>query len=204
MRKAIRSRMLSHAPVGLKRFIRSLWRGNTAMIPPPPSKRDEWSIGIYRGSSPFCFAPADSIHDPVLTRNDVCDVSAGYVADPFMINVEGTWYMFFEVLNERSKKGEIGLATSLDGLRWSYRQIVLDEPFHLSYPYVFEWNNEFFMVPETFQTNSVRLYRAEAFPFRWSLVATLLEGKDYVDSSLVRFGGQMVAVYKSGNSASSG
>jgi hypothetical protein len=126
----------------------------------------------------------------VLTKNDVLDVPAGYVADPFMINVEDTWHSFCEVLNERTKKGEIGLATSLDGIRWEYRQIVLSEPFHLSYPYVFEWNNECFMVPESFQANAVRLYRADDFPYRWSLVGTLLEGKDYVDSSLLRFNGK--------------
>jgi hypothetical protein len=187
MPTTLRNRILSYAPNGLKRFIRSLWYKHAAISPPAPAKRDEWSIGIYRGSSPFCFAPADTAHCPVLTKSDVRDVPAGYVADPFMIKADGTWYLFFEVLNDRTNKGEIGLATSRDGMRWCYQRIVLDEPFHLSYPYVFEWNNQFFMVPETFQANSVRLYRAEAFPYRWFLIATLLEGKDYVDPSVVRF-----------------
>jgi hypothetical protein len=158
------------------------------MPPQQPRKRDEWSISVYRGSSPFCLAPADLAHDPVLTKKDVTDVVAGYVADPFMLNVDDTWYMFFEVVNEGTKKGEIGLATSRDGLRWNYRQIVLDEPFHLSYPYVFQWNNEIFMVPESCQINSIRLYRAEPFPLRWSLVTSLIDSKDYVDPSLVHFG----------------
>jgi hypothetical protein len=132
--------------------------------------------------------PADVGHDPVLTRNDVFDVPAGYVADPFMLKVDGTWYMFFEVVNEQSKKGEIGLATSVDGLEWDYRQIVLREPFHLSYPYVFEWQHEYFMVPETFQTKSVRLYKADLFPWQWSFVTTLLDGREFVDPSVARFG----------------
>lgn len=162
MREAIRNRVLSHTPASLKRLIRSLWRGRTASMAPPARKRDEWAISIYRGPSPFSLIPADPGNDPVLTKHDVSDVSAGYVADPFMLRLDSTWYMFFEVVNEHSKKGEIGLATSGDGLRWTYRQIVLAEPFHLSYPYVFQWQNEFFMVPETCHMNSVRLYRADS------------------------------------------
>lgn len=188
MPSTIRSRIASHTPAGLKRLLRSLWRGNRATMPTPARKRDEWAISVYRGSSPFCLAPADPAHDPVLTKNDVSDIFAGYVADPFMLRVDGTWYMFFEVVNELSKKGEIGLATSSNGLRWNYRQIVLDEPFHLSYPYVFQWHDEFFMVPESCQTNSIRLYRADSFPWRWSFVTPLIDSKDYVDPSLVHFG----------------
>jgi len=156
-------------------------------IPPPTPVRDEWSIAIYRGLSPFCLKQTSLLHKPVLSKNDVADVPAEYVADPFMIRVKGTWYMFFEVLNLQSKKGEIALATSADARRWAYQQVVLKEPFHLSYPYVFEWHNELFMVPETFETNTIRLYKGDPFPLRWSYVKTLISGKDYVDPSLVQY-----------------
>ena len=111
------------------------------------------------------------------------DVPAAYVADPFLLRAHGRWHMFFEVYNWRANKGEIGLATSEDGLRWAYRRIVLAEEFHLSYPYVFEWAGERWLVPESFQSGSVRLYRADPFPERWTLAATLLEGPYLVDAS---------------------
>ena len=38
--------------------------------------------------------------------------------------------------------------------------IVLAEPFHLSYPYVFEWQGSHYMIPESGAAKSVRLYRA--------------------------------------------
>jgi hypothetical protein len=44
------------------------------------------------------------------------------------------------------------------------------------------------MVPETCHMNSVRLYRADSFPWRWSFVSSLINAKDYADSSLVHFG----------------
>src|SRR5262245_52459901 len=95
---------------------------------------DEWSIGIYTGRSPLELTPATNLEQPVLTARHVTDVPAAFFADPFMIRVNHVWYMFFEVINRESRKGEIGLATSEDGAKWTYQQIVLAEPYHLSYP----------------------------------------------------------------------
>jgi hypothetical protein len=147
----------------------------------------EWSIGIYTGASPSNFIPLKNINNPVLTAKDVTDVPADFVADPFMVHEEHTWYMFFEVMNNSTNKGDIGLATSNDGLQWDYKKIILTEPFHLSYPYVFKWENEYYMIPESYQANSVRLYKALNFPTQWKFVKTLLNGSDYVDSSIFYF-----------------
>jgi len=76
------------------------------------------------------------------------------------------------------------------GLRWDYQRSVLAEPFHLSYPHVFEWNSDFYMIPESYQAGAVRLYRAEEFPFRWGFVANLLEGPVFLDSSVFRHDGR--------------
>ena len=95
--------------------------------------------------------------------------------------------MFFEVMNSQVGRGEIGLAVSQDAVRWTYRQIVLREPFHLSYPYVFEWDNDFYMVPESHQANSVRLYKALDFPTRWSFLGDLLTGDGFADPSIFHF-----------------
>jgi len=145
-----------------------------------------WSIGIYAGKSPLHLAPAPGVRNPVLSARDVTDIPARFVADPFMLPVDGLWHMFFEVLNDGSGLGEIGLATSHDALTWQYQQIVLQEPFHLSYPYVFQWNGDFYMVPETLGAGAVRLYRAASFPGKWTFVQDLVAGT-HADPSLVDF-----------------
>jgi hypothetical protein len=150
----------------------------------PPQRQHEWSIGIYGGDSPWRLGSPPGIHNPVLSHQDVCDVRAAFVADPFMLRAKGRWYMFFEVMNRQTHKGEIGLAISADGLTWAYQQIVLAEPFHLSYPYVFEWMQDYYMVPESYQAKSVRLYKASQFPTQWQFVRTLLNGPYLVDASL--------------------
>jgi hypothetical protein len=61
-----------------------------------------------------------------------------------------------------------------------YQKIVLAESFHLSYPYVFKWDDTFYMIPETRKAGAVRLYRATSFPDIWSYAGDLLdvEGTD--------------------------
>jgi len=157
------------------------------LAPPKPAQTMEWSIGIYTGDSPVTLTAPIDIKNPVLSRRDVFDRHADFVADPFMLEAKGAWYMFFEVMNCESDNGEIALATSVDGVTWCYQQIVLTEPFHLSYPYVFQWMDDYYMVPESFQARSVRLYRATQFPNQWSFVGTLLDGMACVDSSILHY-----------------
>src|SRR5260370_29246114 len=84
-----------------------------------PTREPVWAIGIYKGESPFSLAAPEYVDNPVLTYAQVTDVPASYVADPFMLRVDGTWHMFFEVLNWRTKMGEVGLAGSEVGARWT-------------------------------------------------------------------------------------
>ena len=44
-----------------------------------------WSIGIYKGFTPFDLADPEDIINPVLTSLNVIDVDAGFLADPFML-----------------------------------------------------------------------------------------------------------------------
>ncbi len=145
-----------------------------------------WSIGIYEGFTPFDLASPENISNPVLTGKDVVDVRASFVADPFMLIENGKYTMFFEVLNRKTNQGDIGYAESTDGKEWEYRKIVIDETFHLSYPYVFEWDDSYYLIPESHQDLSVRLYKAVTFPEKWEYVGNLLTGYRYVDPSIFR------------------
>jgi len=144
-----------------------------------------WSIGMYTGQAPLELHPAESCSNPVLTADDINDVPARYVADPFLVRDDNAWTMFFEVFNRDGWRGEIGYATSADGCQWRYGGIVLREAFHLSYPQVLTVGNDHYMIPESGADRAVRLYRATSYPERWERIATLLEGEPFRDSSVV-------------------
>jgi hypothetical protein len=169
----------------LYRLIKKTWIFNYVRraIYPRIVYKKNFSIGMLVGVSYNKLGYSENIINPILTAKDVVDVAAVFVADPFLIQEGPAWYMFFEVLNAKSRKGEIGLAKSNDGFNWKYDQIVLSEPFHLSYPYIFEWENEYYMIPESEDADAIRLYKADKFPKGWSHISTLIKGK-YVDSSI--------------------
>lgn len=151
-------------------------------------RRRGWAVGMYTGSDPLELEPL--VDGPVLTKRDVSDVPADFVADPFLVVRDGSWFMFMEVLNRRRNSGEIGLAVSRDGRSWAYDRIVLSEPFHLSYPLVLACDADVFLVPESEAVDAVRLYRASRFPHEWEHVADLLTGHRFRDPTLFQFEGR--------------
>ena len=151
--------------------------------PPLSDLPESWAIGLFCGPSPVALAPHPGVRNPVLTRRDVTDRAASFVADPFLQRVSDQWYMFFELKDYEREKGVIALARSDDSLVWSYEGVVLEEPYHLSYPYVFAAGGDHFMVPETLDAGAVRLYRATAFPTRWEHIADLVPGR-HADPSI--------------------
>ena len=136
-------------------------------------------------SNPFNLIEPTDVTNPVLTNSDVTDVDASFVADPFVFHENGSWYMFFEVM--KPVHADIGLATSSDGLHWTYEQIVLSDGIHHSYPLVMKYEGRYFMIPESYQAQEVRIYEATNFPYGWTQVSTILSGRSFVDPSVFRY-----------------
>src|SRR5690606_5950809 len=99
------------------------------------------------------------------------------------IREKDTFYLFVEIKGEGN--ADIALLTSSNGLDYSYKGIVLDEVFHLSYPQVFKLKDEFYMLPETAGSNNILLYKAEIFPYNWKVIDTLLKDIELKDPSLL-------------------
>lgn len=168
----------------IKRYKRKVIRRN----------RECWSIGIYEGRNPFTIRPMKNISNPVFSADRISDIKARFVADPFMIENDNTFYLFFEALNIKTNKGEIGYATSTDLKKWKYGKIVLRERFHLSYPYVFCHGGAIYMIPECENSKGVQLYKATSFPDLWTHTATLISKRNRLtplsDPSIVNHDGR--------------
>jgi hypothetical protein len=86
--------------------------------------------------------------------------------------------------------GDIGVAESHDGgASWRYLGLALDEPWHLSYPFVFQWQGQAYMLPEGYGSGALRLYRAVEFPLHWEFAAMLVD-RPLIDTSLVEWEGR--------------
>ena len=156
----------------------------------PQTAKDVWSIGIYTGSTPFKLWEPANVRNPVLVPDDVTDFKVNIVAHPFMIIDGPKYYLFFTAKNDQGGEvSGIGLAESSNGTEWHYSRMVLKEPFVLSYPYVFRYKGEYYMIPEAYEEKSLRLYRANPFPYKWTYEKDLLTGDNYISASVAEYAG---------------
>lgn len=65
-------------------------------------------------------------------------------SDVCTMHIQGdTLFLFFETKTTTTMQGDIGVARSFDqGATWGFLGIALDEAWHLSYPFVFKYENE--------------------------------------------------------------
>lgn len=107
-----------------------------------------------------------------------------YYADPCLIKRANTNYIFFEDNDLKARKGSIACTTIGNSTSVCEPEVILDRDYHLSYPFVFEWQGDVYMIPETSSNCTIELYWAREFPRRWDLIKVLMEGINAADTTL--------------------
>ena len=107
-----------------------------------------------------------------------------FYADPFVVERDGRSFLFAEAFPYASGKGVIVCADVGEGAAERDFKTVLERPWHLSYPFVFEWKNETYLAPEGSTHGGVEIYRATAFPWEWTFERRLLPEWPLVDATL--------------------
>ena len=119
------------------------------------------------------------------------DPGVRFFADPFPIEVSGRYFIFFEDFDHLKAIGRISyVEVKPDGSISSVRE-ALSEPWHLSYPFVFQEGAEIWMLPESSADRTLSLYKANPFPHRWTREATLFRHAELSDATLVRYDGKL-------------
>jgi hypothetical protein len=147
-----------------------------------PLRHDIWRVGV---------APvpiADLLAPGALARQAVSwlpqeERSFTFLADPFGLWRDGRLHLFAEAYDYREKHGRIELLILDRDHAVAERRTVLAEPWHLSYPFVFEADGETWMLPEAFRSGRLTLYRAAEFPDRWERAAEITLDSPAVDAT---------------------
>lgn len=105
------------------------------------------------------------------------------MADPFLFEHQGEIWMFYEAMNANERAGWIE-AVRLAPPGTTPPAVALQCAYHLSFPFVFRFKNDIFMMPETQQANRLEIWRATDFPTGWTLHATAFEGQQLAESSM--------------------
>lgn len=110
-------------------------------------------------------------------------------ADPFPVYLNGKYYLFFEELLFRSGKGHLSVTELQKDGTWTTPKIVLEQDCHLSYPFVFKWQESHYMIPETNQKKSIELYKCVEWPHSWKIEKTLMSGVNASDTTICEIEG---------------
>ena len=106
-------------------------------------------------------------------------------ADPHIILYDDKYYIFIEEMIFKNRHAHISVITLDKHGNHGQPRIVLQKPYHLSYPFVFRHDNQYYMIPETSENKTIELYRCTGFPDNWEFVMNLMENVEAVDTTLL-------------------
>ena len=108
-----------------------------------------------------------------------------WYADPLLYVRDGTRYIFCEAFDLAAGRGDIAVIPLSDDGRFGTPQVVLSTGSHLSFPTVFDWNGETWMLPESSAEHTLTLYRCAVFPGKWEQAARFAVGCEICDTILL-------------------
>lgn len=114
----------------------------------------------------------------------------GWCADPFIVEYRNEIYIFAEVFFYSSKRNGAIAYCKYDGECFTEWIVTMEKHWHLSYPNVFVKDNDLYMCPESYQNDTVSLYKLEAFPNKWKRIEILLDNTKSVDSTFLKYEGE--------------
>ncbi|QNP40687.1 glucosamine inositolphosphorylceramide transferase family protein [Lysobacter solisilvae (ex Woo and Kim 2020)] len=160
-------------------------------------RRIGWSLVLRLGGTPLDpSAPAIGSH--VLLRAE-----KGWWADPFVITAQGRKLLFVEEMEDPKRNNANIACVELSGGGACRLGVALDEPGHLSFPQVFEWEGQWYLTVESSYDRRVSLYRSAGFPLQWERMVDLVTGRVCVDPTLHHHDGRwylFANVSENGNS----
>jgi len=105
-----------------------------------------------------------------------------FLADPFVIKKNNRTICFVEDYCYKQKRAHIAAIEIIDQKQYKMLGPVIEEPYHMSFPYLFEYEDELYMVPETSEGNAIRLYKCIEYPLKWEYQKDIFSDVKAVDS----------------------
>ena len=108
-----------------------------------------------------------------------------YWADPFLYKYKNRDYLFFENFNIKKQKGKISVGELINNSLVNIKDI-LNFNYHMSYPFVFNFKKNIFLIPETSSKKRIEIWKSVSFPYKWKLYKILFENESHADVTLLK------------------
>ena len=143
---------------------------------------DTWKIA-YRVTK-------SNILKDVTTPFTILQLPRGYWgADPFLFEQNGKIYLFFELTDYKKRKSVLACKELFN--ESEKINIIYEFAFHCSYPCIFKYKENIYIIPETVQNNEVILLKCKEFPFIWKCEKKLFTNYKSVDSTIRQSGNKL-------------
>ena len=155
--------------------------------------RQQWFLLLSRrgGAGSGAFGePVDRLALAFRPTRALIPAADRYWADPHLLPRGEDRLILVEEYIRARHRGRIALLRLGDSGKVAEVRTVLERECHLSYPAVFEFAGELYMVPESSELERVEAYRCTSYPWSWEHTGTLLTGVRACDSSIVEYRGR--------------
>ncbi len=166
------------------RLVARAARGAAQRISSKLARESTWSLGLG------AYAPGSGKSGSTARFAPLVAPKDRFWADPCVVQDGGAAFIFVEEYLFKEHRGRIAVLETHDRRLTSPSVPVIERQSHLSYPFVFTWNDAYHMVFESSADETVELYRCRRFPDRWELVKVLMSGVRALDVTLTEFGGR--------------
>lgn len=127
--------------------------------------RQKWNIGITQYTAPVVAGLEGTRlqRDALRALQWMDETPNGFAADPFIARLpenEYEYVILFEGYPWSQNRGIIE-SISFQGGKFFNREILLDSKFHLSYPFIFEFEGELSFFPEHSESRDLSLYKID-------------------------------------------
>ena len=95
-----------------------------------------------------------------------------WYADPMVRHIRGKYYVFTGQFDLDEGKGKIAVSEIRNG-KIGTPKTILDEPFHLSFPNVFAFGQDYYMVPECSASHAIRIYKMGGSVEHWEEILSI-------------------------------
>lgn len=144
----------------------------------------EWNIGFTCASDT---AVRDLVTSGKLGAIQWCPRNSvlGSRADPFIWALDGQERVLYEEIDSWTGRGEIRSISLRDLPRRQHSRVEIVQPLHLSYPFVKQWENVWYCMPECARSGGIDLYFWDTDSESWRIKRRLLDEVPILDGSLL-------------------
>jgi len=142
-----------------------------------------WGLGIVQ-------TPIESFLDPSFEPEVQWYSELAFAADPFLVEHPTGTYIFFEDFDYADHRGRISAVKYEKGQFHRAERDVLENDFHMSYPFCLEENGQFYCIPENSGSGQLVAYTTSEFPRGWQRSQAILQDVPAVDPTLIQHHGR--------------